>query len=87
MRRLYDAINCAVNFPTLTVAVRLHRTELFDACRRLGALLSRCSAKSADRLVQAGKQDTGQVSARNNEGDTHFSHDDIARVSQVVRLA
>lgn len=40
----------------------------------------------AVRLVQAGEQDVGQISVRNKEGDTLFSHDDIARVSQVVRL-
>jgi hypothetical protein len=38
-------------------------------------------------LVQAGLQQVGQISVRSDGGDTLFSHDDIARVSQIVRLA
>lgn len=41
----------------------------------------------AVRLVQAGEHEVGQISVRSNEGNTLFSHDDISRVSQIVRLA
>ncbi|MEQ1887476.1 MAG: hypothetical protein ABL967_20625 [Bryobacteraceae bacterium] len=38
-------------------------------------------------LVQTGEQEVGQISVRSNDGDTLFSHDDISRVSRIVRLA
>lgn len=38
-------------------------------------------------LVQTGDQDLGQISVRNDEGETLFSHAEIASVSRVVRLS
>jgi hypothetical protein len=38
-------------------------------------------------LVQTGDQDLGQICVRNDEGETLFSHDEIASVSRVVRLS
>ena len=41
----------------------------------------------AVRLVQSGAEGVGQFCVRNDDGDTIFTHDDIAKVSRVVRLA
>jgi hypothetical protein len=38
-------------------------------------------------LVQTGEHEVGQISVRSNDGDMLFSHDEISRVSRVVRLA